>query len=205
MNRKYFLLIVSVLFLVMGTYFFLNAGNWLIVKDPLKKADAIVVLMGGPGDRVLETNDIYSASFSDLIIFVETDEPSRMDLESRGVILHGDADKSKNIAVQLGIPDSVIVILPGAANSTFDEAKIVREYIDNNNMKSIILVTSSYHIRRASMIFNYELSKSENQIEVIRHPSKYSHFDGEHWWRERESRKKVVLEYLKLIQFLLFD
>ena len=204
--RKNYYFICIIIFVLISAYgLIISAGNWLIVNDELKKADAIVVLMGSPGDRILEANDVYSASLSNKIIFAEDNDPSRKDLKSRGIILPNNADVSRRIAIQLGIPDSVIIILPGYANSTIDEAKILREYIDKNNIKSIILVTSSSHIRRASMIFNNELSKCKNEIEIICNPSKYSNFDGENWWRERESRKKVVLEYLKLIQFLLFD
>ena len=203
--KKLSLLIATIGLLTARLFIFFELGNWLVVNDELKQADAIVVLMGSPGDRILEVKDVYSDSLSNLILFVEDDDPGRKELKTRGIILQDDADKSRKLAIQLGIPDSVIFILPGDANSTIDEAKILREYIDNNNLKSIILVTSSSHIRRASMIFNNELSQCKNEIEIICNPSKYSNFDGENWWRERESRKKVVLEYLKLIQFLLFD
>ena len=204
--KKLSLLIATVGLLTAGLFIFFELGNWLVVNDELKQADAIVVLMGSPGDRILEAKDVYSGSFSNLILFVEDDDPGRKVLKSRGIVLQDNADKSRILAIQLGIPDSIILILPGDALSTIDEAKIIRGFIDNNNdIKSIILISSSSHMRRASMIFNHELSKCKNSIEIIYTPSKYSNFDGVNWWKERESRKKVVLEYLKLIQFLLFD
>jgi uncharacterized SAM-binding protein YcdF (DUF218 family) len=204
--KKLSLLIAIVGLLTAGLFTFFELGNWLIVNDELKEADAIVVLMGSPGDRILEAKDIYSNSYSEKIIFIEDNDPGRKEIKSRGIILPNDAIKNKSIALQLGISDSVITIIPGNANSTYDEAKILLNYLNNKpEIESIIIVSSSYHMRRAGNIFRTELAKCNHDVKIILAPSKYTEFNAKEWYSDRQSRKIVVFEYIKLLNYYLFD
>ena len=206
MKKRFIVLIILVVVSIPILFFYENAGHWLVVNDKLSKSDAIVVLMGSPGDRILEANDIYNDSFSKKLFFVEDNDPGRLELRSRGINLPNDANESQLIAIQLGIPDSSIIIIPGNANSTFDEATALLNYLnDNINIDTIIIVSSASHTRRASFIFNNVLSNCDREISIIIRPSKYSEFNPENWFFDRGSRKKVVMEYIKLIQYSLFD
>jgi uncharacterized SAM-binding protein YcdF (DUF218 family) len=205
-KRKYFIIISILSLLLVLIYVFVNAGNWLVVEDELHKADAIVVLMGSPGDRILESKDIYSNSYSNKIIFFEDYDPWRKELKAKGIILPNDAIKSKSIALQLGIPDSVVTIVPGNANSTYDEAKTFLAYLNKNTeIESIILISSSYHMRRAGIIFRNELAQCNHKVKIILSPSKYTEFNAKNWYSDRQSRKIVVFEYIKLLNYYLFD
>lgn len=118
-KRKYIILISSITLLSILFFVFIKAGKCLVVNDKSQKADIIVVLMGSPGDRILEANDIYSNTYSNRIIFIEDNDPGRKEIKARGIILPNHAIKNKSIAIQLGIPDSVITIVAGNANSTY--------------------------------------------------------------------------------------
>ena len=202
----YFIFFTSILIVVLSL-FAVKAGDWLIVKDKLTQSDIILVLMGSPGDRILEARDIYLQGYSKRIVFIEDNDPGRKELKKEaGILLPNDAFRNKELAIKLGIPDSSIFILPGDANSTLEEAKILVQYIkENPSLDSIILITSSYHSRRAGIIFGNELDKCHNDIKLFVTPSKYTDFKSEKWYSDRQSRKIVMLEYIKLINYYLFD
>lgn len=192
-------------FLIFMGYLFYHAGSWLVRKDKIEKADAIVILMGHTADRVLEANDVFVEGFSGKIIIINNFQIGAEALRQHGVIIPNKATLAVEALKQLGIEKERIFLLQGHATSTADEARIVKNYIEQNRLDTIILVTSNYHTRRASSIFEQEFDKFDNDVTVISCPSKYTGYDGSSWWKSREEKKIVFYEYLKLLNFYLFE
>ncbi|MHC1775873.1 MAG: YdcF family protein [Lentimicrobium sp.] len=183
-----------------------NAGTWLIKKDTPVCAEALVILMGSIPDRVLEASDIYKAGLTDRVVIVEESMGAYRELEARGVRIISNTQQCRNAAIQLGVPSENIVVLPGDARSTQHEVMIVREYLKVwPGIDTILLVTSSDHTRRASMLFEKAFEKSGMQIVVYTCPSKYSNFKGEGWWKQKESIQVVLFEYIKIANFLFIE
>jgi hypothetical protein len=44
-----------------------------------------------------------------------------------------------------------------------------------------------------------------NHVAVFCASNEYSEFDAAEWWKKKADRKKVILEYLKMINFYLFQ
>jgi uncharacterized SAM-binding protein YcdF (DUF218 family) len=82
--------------------------------------------------------------------------------------------------------------------STWDEAQEVRSLVEQKGYKSVVLVTSKYHSRRASLIFQDALKGKATVISV---PSPYDSSDPESWWKRDEDAKKVLMEYQKLLVY----
>ena len=206
-NRKHVIISLIVLILISSLIFtLLNAGSWLVVEDEPQPADAIVVLMGSTGDRMLQAGEIYKKGYSDNILMVNTHAPARDLLAERGVHLKTNAELSKDIGIELGIPEESITILPGNAQSTRDEATAITSYLEiNQNINEIILITSSYHTRRSSAIFRRSFSKLDNPVTVTTIPSDYTEFNAPKWYTNRQSAKHVVMEYTRLVYFWLWE
>ncbi len=176
-------------------------GSWLVVQHDLEPADALVVLMGSTVDRVLEAHDLYSQDMASLIIMVQSRQVGGAYAQKRGLRVPGDADLSKMALTQLGMPGEDIIILPGQASSTMDEARAVKRYLkDNSDISSLILVTSPYHTRRARMIFKNELDLAVNKVQIA--PSSYTDYYEQKWYKDRDSAKWTLLEYLKITAWL---
>ncbi len=205
-KRKYFFVLFFVCLLVLIVYNLPRLGTWLVRQDKLEKADAIVVLMGNIPDRVLETYDVYHEAYADTIIIVMANRYGIKVFRKTGIFLDGQTSISKKALTAMGVPKRQIVILPGDAKSTFEEAAAVKDYLrKNKRIDTLILITSSYHTRRATLIFNDVFSGLENKVTIISRASKYTGFDAENWWKKRETKKVVLYEYLKLLNFYLFD
>jgi uncharacterized SAM-binding protein YcdF (DUF218 family) len=182
------------------------AGSWLVRKDELSHTDAILILMGSIPDRILEAKDVYQANPVKKILIVNNIQTGSEALKPYGIHIPNSSDIVKQALVQLGIPDSTILILPGRAKSTRNEADTIAIYLRQNpSIRSLTLVSSSAHTRRAIMIFEDSFQDHGIEVGLISAPSKYSEFNAKQWWMDRQSAKQVVEEYVKMMSFLLVE
>ena len=140
---------VALLTLVTGTVGAWMAAKALIVRSDLARADAIVVLAGSA--TYLERTDwaarLYKEGRAPVII-----------LTNDSVLGGWSATEQRNpmfieLAVgelrRKGVPAEKIKTISEAVSSTYEEALHLREYAINHGLRSILIVTSSYHSRRA--------------------------------------------------------
>ena len=83
------------------------------------------------------------------------------------------------------------------AKNTIENAIEAEEWIKKNNIKSIRLVTSSYHIPRSLQEFIIYVTK-ENDLEVILNPI-YSPNVNIKWWKSWGTFRLLVMEYNKFL------
>lgn len=179
-------------------------GHFLVAEDQPQHSDIIVLLMGSGPDRMLGAVELYQGGYGEKIVMVRNMVGGYDLVVSKGVKIPHDTDIAKTVAVQLEVPQGKVVILPGDALSTQDEACRVRDYLRaNNDIDSMIVVTSKYHSGRAKKIFIKAMSSLDREVRVLSCPSPYDDFDAERWWQSREDLKRGVQEYAKLLNFYL--
>ncbi len=82
----------------------------------------------------------------------------------------------KALAVSLGVPSDTIILEDRAAN-TYENVKFSGRILSERGWKKIILISSPYHMRRASLVFR----KIAHDKEVIYSPvldSQFYHHGG---------------------------
>lgn len=151
----------------------------LIVSDNIKKADCIVAL-GGENSRKKEAVRLFKQGYSKKILFTGF-EISKEDYERYGLK-----------------PHEYIYPVKSAFN-TYEESQVVLEIFKKHNFKSMILVTSFYHSRRASETFKKILGR-EN-IKVMVYPVYWENFDIKNWDKNSYLKKAVIIEWLGLIYY----
>lgn len=206
-NAKTYRVFIIVFFGIIASILMLRqAGNYLVKYDNLQKSDATLILMGSIADRVLQTADIYKQNLSNEILIVNNIQYGSEYLEQYNVHIPNFAELSRQALSQLSIPDSLITIIPGRAASTMEEATITAAWLKNHpQTDTLIIVSSAAHMRRAHLIFRKEFKKHGLQVHLITAPSKYSNFNAQKWYTDRESAKQVFMEYTKLASFLLIE
>lgn len=178
-------------------------GEYLVTQDSVEEAQIVVILQGSLPDRILHGISLYQRGYAQRVVMVRSHDFSCYDLmEEYGLELPGNVDLNHQVAVQLGVPQEDIIILPGKADSTFDEALIVNEYLQEEGVSSLYVVTSKYHSTRSKKIFTHVLGEERR---VLSWPSPYDPFDPTIWWQERRQARNLLLEYLKLINFYLIQ
>ena len=124
-------------------------GTYLIVRDPLEPAGAIVVLAGGFPIREWEAAELYRAGWAPRIVLVREwlDDPSRRRPTDRPSL-----EDRRSLLGHLGVPGSAIVVASEPACMTADELDAATRALTAPE-RPVILVTSKYHARRVSVLW----------------------------------------------------
>jgi uncharacterized SAM-binding protein YcdF (DUF218 family) len=200
-------IVVLLVLLALGNAFgvpLLNAmGRYLIEDETPAPADAIVVLAGSIPDRILEAVALFKDDLAPRIVISRGRVPASMrQLEAMGVHMPTLAELNRTVATRLDVPPAAITEVGGAEDSTVDEAEAVLRFALEQGYRSLLIATSKYHSRRASLIYRH---LAREQVRIISRPSRYDEFDPEGWWRDRTFRRRVIIEYQKLLAFHLVD
>ena len=183
-----------------------KAGTWLVKNDDPVHADVMVLLMGGFSERVSQAADLYYEKVAGKVWIVEAEMGDNRILEARGVQRMGVSTQARFALMGLGIPADSIKILPCGATSTRMEAESVRDHLlTQSGIDTLLLVSSSSHTRRAFKIFEAALAPIDEPLALYCRPSIYSRFNAEKWWKNRNDFEEVIMEYLKLVNFYLFE
>lgn len=135
-----------------------------------READAVVVISGG--DTIARTNEairLYQSGWAPLVIFsgaaADKDGPSN-------------ANVMRQHAINWGVPVDATAI-EDRSETTKQNAEQVKSQLEARGIKRVILVTSGYHVRRASLEFSRQLGP---EIELVRHPVASDKHWSPLWW-----------------------
>ena len=205
-SSKLIICIALVIIIIFAFTVIPHMGTYLVVDHDLVEADAMVVLMGGPTTKIPEAADLYLAGYAEVIIMAQTPHGSLEPDPKTGILAKGETERSRLILIESGVPEEAIIIIPSMTRSTRDEAEAVRGYLEQRrDIKSIILVTSSAHTRRALITFSRALESLEQDIVIISRASRYDSFPAENWWLNWQSVQTVFREYLKIANYYFLE
>lgn len=178
-------------------------GEYLIADEPPHKADAIVVLAGSTPDRILEAVDLYRDGYAPLIFLTQgSDAPGIAELRARGGRMQEPHEVNRDIAVQLGVSADAVRIVEGGAGGTVIEARAVLRDVRRMGVDDALIVTSKIHTRRAGWIYR---AVAGDDVRITTCASRHDPFDPRRWWRSRGYTRRVVIEYQKLLIYVLRD
>jgi len=185
-----------------ASWFVFYGGRYLQHEDPLQKVDAIFVLGGSRLERPLEAVDLYRAGYAPIVVL----SPGRLEpveslMRSKGIRFPSDSELVRDVMIQLGVPASAIVATSGSVDNTAEEANLLRAMVQARGWRSVMIVTSKYHTRRARFAFRRGLE--ETGAHAIVRASRYDGSDPAHWWRSRADVRFVTSEWQKLIAYRL--
>ena len=149
MNKKRKVIIVTIVIMVLMVIIGLNLGKFLVESDKLEKADAIAVFSGDSGARTERAVELLKDGYADYLIL-------------SGGKVYDDvtmAELMKKHAIKLGVDESKILI-DNEASTTNENAEFTKDIIEENNFKSVIVVTSDYHTRRSKLAMEKSLENT---------------------------------------------
>lgn len=162
------------------------AGRFLVVEDPLARAEIIVVLAGGRADeRVGQAAALFTQGLAPLVLL------------SGGESLMGISvpDLLRRQALAHGVPASAL-LYERSSTSTAEQARFLRPLLEARGVRRALVVTSSYHTRRTRFLFRRIFEGSPVDIRV--YPVQHDWFRPDAWWTRDQDTETVVLEYIKL-------
>ncbi|HEX8736938.1 MAG TPA: YdcF family protein [Pyrinomonadaceae bacterium] len=169
----------------------------LIVEKPLARADAILVLGGSATfiERTQKAAELFQKGISPKILLTDDGgQAGWAQAEQRNPKFVELARKS---LIEQGVPAEKIEILQPPVEGTIDEARVFTGKARAENLKSVLLVTSAYHTRRALWTFTKVSVGGDVEIGIesartgIQTPSPF------YWWLQPSGWKLVAGEYVK--------
>lgn len=195
-------LVTVVLSVVGGAAFLPFAGRYLEVNEPLERADAIYVLSGSSVERWREAIDLHREQWAPRIVLSPGyTESAEKELRARGIRYPSQIELTLDAMAQMGTPKEAIAVLPGELDNTAQEAAAIREVLEREGWKSVIVVTSIYHSRRAQLAFRREFRGTPAKILV--RTTRYDRSEPRRWWTRRGDIRFVSSELQKLMAYRL--
>lgn len=176
----------------------------LILEKELDKADAIIVLAGSSTylERTKKAADIFQQGVSRRVILTDDGGFAGWSQEEQRnppfVYL------AKQELVKLGVPAQSIEIVKPAGSGTIYEARYIRSLISQRKWKSVELVTSGYHTRRALFTFQRTIQDKKVKVGIVgastgdQTPSPFT------WWLTPRGWMIVGGEYVKSIVYWIY-
>ncbi len=150
----------------------------------IKKADGLVVFTGEARRINVGLSIFQNKKAANMLISGVNDNISRKGLARK----HSRYNKILTCCVDLDYK----------ALDTIGNARETALWAKKKKLKSLIVVTSAYHMPRSLLLLKQQL---DDEVELKPFPVKLSHFDE--WWTSTKSTKIVVVEYFKYIASML--
>ena len=174
------------------------AATWLVVSAPRPQADALLQLSGSSAyiERARLTAQLFREGRASLVILTNDGEQgSWVEAEQRNLFFY---ERTRDALINLGVPSSSIVVLPQQVSSTYDEAVLARQYSQDRNLRSLLIVTSAHHSRRALWTFRHIFAGTQTEIGLLSIPEGGSSEVGPTtWWLHYSGWRDVAMEYPK--------
>jgi uncharacterized SAM-binding protein YcdF (DUF218 family) len=183
---------VGILLLVLAVAGFRCLGGWLVVSDPLERADAVVVFGGHVPFRAMEAASIYRDGFARQVWLTrgklhESDEA----LIRLGFDVIPEHETSARVLKRLGVPENAIRVLDGKVQNTVEEVQLVLAEARRAGGARLILITSKYHTRRVRLTWR---ALAGDSLKAAVHFTADDPFNPDRWWRHTGDAMAVARE-----------
>jgi len=179
------------------------AARALVVQVELAHADALVVLGGSStyAERTARAAELFKEERAPRIIL--TNDAQRggwSEAEQRNPFF---VERAAEALKQAGVPPEKIATLPQPVASTYEEALLLRDYAAAHDLRSLLVVTSAYHSRRAWWTLSRVFRGSATRVGImVVAPGQQTPAPG-CWWVRAAGWRAVALEYPKLVYYWL--
>jgi len=197
-RRGIWLLGALIIVAAVGAVFTNWAGFVLVASGQVSShVDAAVVLQGSTGGekvRVAGAMDLLRQGIVEQVLIsippkLNWDEPART--AAYAYLQRNYGEQAVRHALFCEVGPSI--------NSTEGEADALYECMQALGWKSIVVVTSNYHTRRAQLLWRRMLRRRDSGINLSIFGAPDPDFQAIGWWRKRLYAKTWLLEFTKLV------
>jgi uncharacterized SAM-binding protein YcdF (DUF218 family) len=175
-------------------------ARFLIVRAEPQHAEVVVVLSGSSvyDERIRHGISVFQERRAGSIVLTNDGLRGRWSRRRQANLTS--VERATDTVLDAGIPPDRLVILTPQVESTYDEAIVVRDFAQRAGVRSVLIVTSPYHSRRALWVFRRVLGPAVRVGIDSPAPGGQSPTPGE-WWLRRAGWHNVALEYAKLVYY----
>lgn len=178
--------VVLLALLIFHSALFGAMGDFLVRAGPPHQADIVLVLGGDfNGKRITTAARLVRDGYA----------PQVLVSGPYGIYGYFESELAIPFAEKEGFPASYFTPLPHHADSTKEEAQATIPELRRRGAKTVLLVTSDYHTRRAGRIFR--AAAPDLTFYVVAAPDQ--DFSPHGWWHTRPGRKVFATEAMKTV------
>ena len=191
-NGRKFRWVMAIMALVgLSAALAVRAGDFLIIDAP-QPSDVILVLAGETDRRPQRALELLAQGYG------------------KRIVLNVPTNAKLYEFTQLQLAEKYIQDLPRAQSisicpidglSTKEESKDAEKCLQREGAKSVLIVTSDFHTRRALEVFQREFPGHSYSVAAARSEEGY----GGRWWTHRQWAKTFVDEWLRLLWWKVID
>jgi uncharacterized SAM-binding protein YcdF (DUF218 family) len=160
-------------------------GNFLVDAQRPQPADLVLVLGGDFwGPRVLIGAELAKQGYAPYALFSSPPYSGRPQ-----------GELSIEFLAQKGYAKELFQVFPNLADSTINEADVLRDELARRHARRVLLVTSNYHSRRATIV----LTLFCPGVKFISVPAPDTHYHVDKWWNDDNSRQLFFSEWSKIL------
>jgi uncharacterized SAM-binding protein YcdF (DUF218 family) len=184
-------ILVLIVLGILATYLFRHAACFLVISAP-EPADVIVIMAGGDDDlRYWNAVKLMHEGYAPRLV---------LDVYARGKTYgQSDVELAQQFLSRTTPGQSALCL--AKENSTYDESRYLGRCLAGSGVRSVLVVTSDYHTRRALSILRARLP----QYHFAMYAADDSFYFGRRWWTNREWAKTTLAEWQRYIWWQLVD
>jgi DUF218 domain-containing protein len=168
-----------------------SSANFLIIDDP-QKSDAILVLAGETEHRPARALQLLDQGYAGHVVFDVPADPKIYGSSYLQIAQNWASAQPQSQA---------LMVCPIHGLSTKSETADAVECLRKLGVRSVLLVTSDFHTRRALSIFRKEVPELTFRVAAAHDPAQF----GVRWWRHRQWAKTNLDEWFRLLWWGLVD
>ena len=168
-----------------------KAGSFLVVDAP-RPSDVILVLAGETDKRPERALELLAQGYGRRIV---------LDVPTNAKIYEFTQIQLAEKYVQDVPQVTSVSVCPIDGLSTKEESKDAEKCLAREGAKSVLIVTSDFHTRRALSVFRREFPENEYSVAAARNAEQF----GVRWWTHRQWAKIFVDEWLRFIWWKTVD
>ena len=198
--KRHRLLLIALLFGIWVLVAWL-AARFLVVNTPLHGADAIVVLSGSAvyRERTQRAAEYYHRGLANRILLTNDNLRGEWSsAEQRNPFFY---ERARNNLLFLGVPAERVEVIPQPVTNTYDEAEAIRDYAVAHGLRSLLIVTSAYHSRRALWTLNRVFAGTGIEISLQSIEAGEQTPPPLTWWLHFRGWRMIVGEYVKNVYY----
>jgi uncharacterized SAM-binding protein YcdF (DUF218 family) len=172
-----------------------GAGRFLDVSNPPARSDYVMVLGGGSDVRPFVAAAVYRAGLATTVLVPRVATSPWSAAEGHPP----EGEIIRKVLRARGVPQEVILTLEGECVNTQDEAAALARFLANRPGRTVSVVTSAYHTRRARAIFRAAVGEGAGRLSFVGAPT--DGYDADTWWLSEDGFTAYLREYGKLFAY----
>jgi hypothetical protein len=182
--------------------------DYLALDDSPSQSDLIFVLAGRPERKAFGLQLFRQGIAPRIILSVGRFEVRKMDafgfqdLNMREMVRHM-APEDRHFFIE--ISDGSRTVTPARIKrvGTFGELAALADYIRERQIKNLILISTSVHLRRVRLCCRKMSGLRRLNISYVPVPEELSSFQRDRWWKKLDQWSYIGSEYIKLLAYQL--